>query len=103
LVEEGPTAGHELRLAGRDGWWLVRLGSRALHGDGFAARFGGLVPLAGADGVIRVEDPDYGVVMFHPDGRVEGEGRSIAPGEMTVTGKRAVLPRGPLAQVREQG
>jgi hypothetical protein len=95
MVGSGPTAGHELRLAGRDGWWLVRLGSVAQHGDGFAGHFAGLRPQEDA-GTIRIADPDYGEVVFRPDGSVEAEQRRIAPEEMTVSGAREVLPRGPL-------
>jgi hypothetical protein len=95
MVGQGPTAGHELRLAGRQGWWLVRLGSRVLHGDSFAARFAGLTA-DNHDGTIRVEDPDYGPVLFHPDGSVTAEGRRLSADEMTVSGARDVLPRGPL-------
>lgn len=98
LCEQGPTAGQELRLAGREGWWLVRLGSRALHGDGaaFAARFGALAPREGPDGTIRIEDPDYGPVAMHPDGCISAEGRRLDPEETTVQGTRIVLPRGAL-------
>ena len=100
MVSQGPTAGHELRLAGRDGWWLMRLGSMALHGDGFADRFAGLAPLRDTDGIIRVDDPDYGPVIFHPDGTVMAEGRTLAPAGMTVSGTRDVLPRGPLTRTQ---
>jgi hypothetical protein len=100
MVSQGPTAGHELRLAGRDGWWLVRLGSMALHDDGFADRFAGLAPLRDTDGTIRVDDPDYGPVIFRPDGTVMAEGRTLAPAGMTVSGTRDVLPRGPLTRTQ---
>ena len=97
MVDHGPTAGHELRLAGRQGWWLVRIGRAELHGDdaGFAARFGGLTPVEDG-GTIRIDDPDYGPVLFGPDGVVQAEGRVIDPETMTVPGSRVVLPRGPL-------
>lgn len=94
MVTAGPTAGHELRLAGRRGWWLIRLGSVAQHPD-FAARFAGLRPEDDGD-TIRVADPDYGTVLFRADGSVAAEGRDLRPGEMTVAGAREVLPRGPL-------
>jgi hypothetical protein len=103
MVDTGPTAGHELRLAGRTGWWLLRLGSQALHGQGFAARFAGLAPHEEAAGIIRIADPDYGPVIFRPDGSVEAEGRRIVPGDMTVSGTRDVLPRGPLNKMQGPG
>lgn len=98
LVTLGPTAGHELRLAGREGWWLVRLGSTALHGDAaaFAARFAGLGLREDKNGVIVVEDPDYGPVTMRPDGRIEAEGRHLSPQTTSVEGTREILPRGPL-------
>ena len=97
LVQEGPTAGHELRLAGRDNWFILRLGSTALHGDSdaFAARFGGIT-LTETGETITVDDPDYGTVTFKADGSIAAAGRSIDPSAMTVQGTRAVLPRGPL-------
>jgi hypothetical protein len=96
-VADGPTAGYELRLAGRKSWWLVRLGSDALHGDqrGFAARFSGLAPRE-ESGRLVIEDPDYGTVVFHADGVLEAEGRRIDPDDMTVSGTREALPRGPI-------
>jgi hypothetical protein len=98
LVGRGPTAGQELRLAGREGWWLVRLGSGALHGEAaaFATRFAALAPRGEADGTIVIDDPDYGEVVMHPDGRIGAEGRVIDPAETTVRGTRIILPRGPL-------
>ena len=98
IVETGPTAGNELRLPGRDGLWLIRLGDRARHGDGtdFAARFAGLSVASTADGTLVVDDPDYGNVRFEPGGTVAAEGRRLDPGDWTVRGTRVTLPRGPL-------
>ena len=96
-VTTGPTTDAELRLPGRDGWWLIRLGSDAAHGDAaaFGARFRGMRPAEDAAS-IRVEDPDYGPVLFRDDGTVEAEGRVIDPARFTVQGRREILPRGPL-------
>lgn len=95
-VTTGPTAGAELRLPGRDGWWLVRLGSATLHGADFGTRFAGLVPQEDAEGTITVDDPDYGPVRFHASGGIEAEGRQIDPATFTVEGDRRILPRGAL-------
>lgn len=97
MVTDGPTTGHELRMAGRKGWWLIRLGSEALHGDAssFKARFA-LLALRNDDERLVINDPDYGPIRFHPDGVVEGEGRRIVPKEITVLGTRDTLPRGPI-------
>lgn len=93
-VITGPTSGSELRLAGRDGWWLVRLGSVALHGDAdnFSRRFGALDLDADGDTLVVV-DPDYGPVRFEGSGAVEAEGRRIDPEDFTIRGERTTLPR----------
>ncbi len=103
-VDEGPSAGCELRLAGRTGWWLVRLGSSSLHGpaSAFAARFAGLAP-SGTEGDVVVMDPDYGPVRFLATGVVEAEGRRLDPTDWTVRGSRIILPSGPLAASDDQG
>ena len=36
------------------------------------------------DGCIVVDDPDYGVVEFRPDGSVAAEGRTLDPSGWTV-------------------
>jgi hypothetical protein len=86
MVQDGPTTGCELRLEGRRGWWLLRLGQAAAL-DGFVARFAGLT-LTGDDprAILTVEDPEYGLVTFHPDGTVEAEGRRLSPKDWTVAG-----------------
>jgi hypothetical protein len=88
-VANGGSAGHELRLAGRDGLWLVRLGRAENLGDFSAAH--DLSAVVAADGTIRVMDRDYGEVVFHPDGTVDAEGRHLDPRDWTLAGKRRVI------------
>ncbi|SDX59404.1 hypothetical protein [Roseicitreum antarcticum] len=105
MVAEGPTTGHELRLAGRTGWWVVRLGAQEEHGgaEAFSERFAELSLVAEADDRLRVEDPDYGMVLFHADGTVEAEGRRLTVEETTIKGTRDVLPRGPIRSAQDKG
>ncbi len=88
-LAEGPTAGCELRLAGQKGWWILRMG-RAEDAVDFADHFAGMhvEGVQDARGVLTIDDPEYGPVIFHPDGRVEAEGRSINPLDWTVDGQR---------------
>ncbi|MFV0383586.1 hypothetical protein [Paracoccus sp. (in: a-proteobacteria)] len=89
LIRQGGSADHEIRLAGRDGLWLLRLG----HADdlpGFAARHR-LDAVLDVDGTIRVDDADYGEVVFHPDGVVKAEGRCLDPRDWGLRGDRRVL------------
>jgi hypothetical protein len=97
LVTSGPTAGNELRLAGRKSSWIVRLGDTARNGDAkrFAAAFAGLVIREGAGATLTVDDPEYGRVALHADGRVEAEGRTLDPAGWTVEGRAEKLPLRP--------
>ncbi|MBO6716430.1 MAG: hypothetical protein JJ913_00595 [Rhizobiaceae bacterium] len=99
-VEHGPTAGNELRIPGHRSVWIVRLGSMIRHGsvEGFAARFGGLALNEAKGGTLRIDDPEYGPVLFHKDGRIEAEGRLLDPASWTVKGDAAIHPDGPLAR-----
>jgi len=94
LVElaSGPTAGNELRLPGRKGAWIVRLGSRKEHGslDAFATRFAALEIAGETDGALVVRDPEYGEVRFTADGAAEAQGRRLDPSQWSVRGN-AVL------------
>ena len=92
LMAEGPTTRCELRLNGRAGWWVLRLGSTDSL-SAFVERFAGLMPQgAGPRDSLRVHDPEYGMVIFEPDGRVMAEGRVLAPSDWTVEGVRIKLP-----------
>ena len=91
-VATGPSAGCELRLAGRDGWWIVRLGT----GDAHAGHCAGISPDIAPDGEITLDDPEYGTIRFNPDGSIDAEGRRIDPQAFTVRGERTILPRGAL-------
>jgi hypothetical protein len=89
MLTSGPTAGCELRQMGRAGWWVLRLGSSG-DLDRFANRFGALQPDAAATArsVITIMDPEYGPVVFHPDGRVAAQGRWLIPKDWSVSGLR---------------
>jgi hypothetical protein len=89
MVGAGPTTACELRLAGRGGWWLVRLGS-ADRLDGFAARLAGLAAQGSVRGDVTVEDPEYGLVQFGADASVTAEGRTLRPSDWTVEGTRSL-------------
>jgi hypothetical protein len=97
-VVRGPTAGNELRVAGHKAIWIVRLGRTADNGsiDEFGSTFSRLALREEADGRLFIDDPEYGEVRFHADGRIEAEGRLVNPSEWTVAGEAAVLPAGPL-------
>ncbi|MBA5778256.1 hypothetical protein H2509_14095 [Stappia sp. F7233] len=89
-VTEGPSTGCELRLAGRKGRWLLRMGEA---GDGrsladLVNRFKDMNLEERDDGLILVEDPAYGTVAFHADGSIFAEGRRLNPSEWTVAGRR---------------
>lgn len=88
LVETGPTAGNELRIAGHRTSWIVRMGERGAEGsdEAFAAKFSGLSVADSDDGALTVDDPDYGLVVCHADGRIVAEGRTVNPGEWSVEG-----------------
>lgn len=92
-VETGPTAGNELRLDGHRTAWIVRLGDRGSEQD-FAARFGALSISEGADGVLTIQDPEYGTVLCHADGRTEAEGRVLNPADWSVEGKATNMTHG---------
>lgn len=88
LVDKGPTTGCELRLAGRQGRWLMRLASA--DGLSSADRFAGLAPAGDVRGRITVEDPEYGLVTFENDGTVHAEGRKLELKQFTIAGSLAL-------------
>lgn len=90
LLQTGASAGAELRLPGRDGIWVLRLG-RGADAAKFAARHA-LDAEWSEDGACRITDPDYGPVLFHADGRVEAEGRVLNPRDWTMEGDYRNLP-----------
>jgi hypothetical protein len=97
LVEEGPTAGNELRQHGLKTLWIIRLGDTSSHGrlHDFANKFCSLHAVE-ANGGFVVQDPEYGAVHFNGDATVEAQGRVLDPRGWTVTGSRVNLPDGPL-------
>ncbi|PRD40877.1 hypothetical protein C5748_24305 [Phyllobacterium phragmitis] len=97
-VGEGPTAGNEMRLPGRRGIWIIRLGDAGRDGseEAFAARFAGLALVPGENDALVINDPDYGPVTFHADGRTAAEGRLVDPGQWGIEGNATKLPPGPI-------
>lgn len=88
MLTDGPTTGCELRLAGRRGWWVMRLDRAATLADlNRHARAAMALP-DDPRSVIVIDDPDYGTVRFHPDGVVEAEGRRLSPDDYTIAGHR---------------
>ncbi|MDO1585358.1 hypothetical protein [Rhizobium oryzicola] len=90
FVEEGPSAGAELRLNGKKTRWIVRV---CEAGDLASAesRYGKLEAKLLEDGTFVIDDPDYGPVRFRADGSVEAEGRTIARADYTVKGEALQL------------
>ncbi|TXB71354.1 hypothetical protein FQV27_04620 [Paracoccus aurantiacus] len=88
MLETGPTAGNELRADGPNTLWLVRLGDRSADRDmaAFGERFAPLELHRHDDGVIEVDDPEYGSVLFRPDGSIKAEGRELDPADWRVEG-----------------
>ncbi|MER8535339.1 hypothetical protein NKH61_19400 [Mesorhizobium sp. M1005] len=89
-VVAGPTAGNELRAAGRRTTWIIRLGDRNANRpalDAWTAVFGDLSVRSGPDGELIVEDPEYGTVHFLADARIVAEGRTLDPANWTVRGE----------------
>jgi hypothetical protein len=95
-VTKGATAGCEIQLHGVRSRWVVRLCDVAGDNDldAFSAHFAHLAAVDGQDGEIWLDDPDYGRVVFHPDGRVVAKGRVIDPATWTHAGRATVFPGG---------
>ncbi|WP_447928839.1 hypothetical protein [Vreelandella sp. EE27] len=88
LLNAGASAGHELRVPGRSAWWVIRLG-QCRSGEGNLDHY--QLDMMREHHKWVVDDPDYGRVLFHDDGRVEAEGRLIDPSGFTLAGHREIL------------
>lgn len=93
-IHDGPSAGNELQLPGRNGRWILRLTDHAASPSDLIGRFGALSLTEAADGRMVIADPDYGSVEFHRDGSVVAEGRRLDPSDWVLTGQRNILPPG---------
>lgn len=100
LVANGPTVGNELRLPGHHGTWIVRMGDATGPGseDAFARAFSALALVDQGDGSLKIDDPEYGPVVFHADGSIAAEGRTLQPRQWNIQGQAEQFPRGPLAR-----
>lgn len=92
MLSYGPTANNELRQMGRKTAWLIRLGNAGTNGTfaSFKDRFASL-SYKQEEGIIEIEDPDYGVVSFQEDGTIKAEGRTLDPATWSVEGTLADL------------
>ncbi|MBP1849726.1 hypothetical protein J2Z17_001147 [Rhizobium halophytocola] len=101
-VDAGPTSGNELRLPGHRGTWIVRLGGSGRHGTEaeFANRFRSLALRDGEGDDLIVDDPEYGPVTLHADGRISAEGRVLDPAAWSVEGEAREFETGPLSSGR---
>ena len=91
-VTDGPSAGNELRLAGRDGRWIVRISDDAGSVADLMSQARSLTLIEEENDRIVVMDAEYGRVAFHADGTIEAEGRVIDPSGWTVEGQRGDIP-----------
>ena len=89
-VEEGPSAGSELRQHGAKTRWIVRV-CEAEDLQSVEHRFSALAVIEGADDSWTVEDPEYGPVRFLADGSVEAEGRRLLRSDYTVAGDTTMI------------
>ncbi|MEQ9815271.1 MAG: hypothetical protein RLO50_21025 [Azospirillaceae bacterium] len=95
VVERGPTAGVELRQGGDRQLWILRLGSKADFGSlaDFVSAMAELrVDLPGSDGRLTLDDPFYGTLIGHPDGRLETPDGTVDPATWTVAGSLVTVP-----------
>lgn len=95
-VTKGPTAGCEVRLPGHAGRWIVRLSDIATEGSlaAFGRRFAGLAVEEQRDGVIVIQDPDFGAVACCPDAVVRTPGETCDPKSWTLSGELKSFPEG---------
>ena len=90
LQQSGASANAEIRLNGRNGLWLIRLG-QGTDLEAFATRH--TLDVERRDnGTYRVTDADYGAVDFHLSGGVAAEGRELDPRNWTMLGEKRRLP-----------
>ncbi|WBU58839.1 hypothetical protein [Paracoccus albus] len=87
-VADGPSAGNELRLNGRNGHWIIRVTEEADNITKVIEDAGKLALIGDAKGRIVVTDAEYGEVVFHADGKVEAEGRVLDPANWSLEGLR---------------
>lgn len=92
-VTAGPAKACEVRLYGHHTCWLLRLNddNQLRNLDDFAARFADLHVDVLDNQTLRVNDPQYGEVLFLNDGRVQAEGRTLDPNTWTVSGESQEL------------
>ncbi len=92
-VRTGASANCELQQQGAATTWIVRV-CDAARLDDVKSKFLRLEIVRGGDGTFTVDDPEYGAVVFHADGVVEAEGKTITPEEYTVEGMTTIYPGG---------
>jgi len=94
-VTKGPMAGCELRQGGYKTSWIIRLGTRKARKPlkRIVEKFAALEMVEVGNDVLAINDPDYGQVLFYPDGRVLAQNRTINPQSWTIGGHISHLQR----------
>lgn len=84
LVESGGSANRELRLSGRNGIWVLRLGAHDTL-ETFEARHA--LHVERGEKAYVIDDAEYGRVVFRDDGTIAAEGRELDPRAWTLAGE----------------
>ncbi len=95
LAGTGPMTNCELRQDGRKTSWIIRLGTLKARKPlkRIMKKFAALEIIDVGNKVLAINDPDYGQVLFYPDGRIKAQDCVIEPQSWTIAGHISHLQR----------